>query len=261
MKLGILTALWGRENLTRIYLDRLRRLQGKYGIVAGCVGSERQFLGDCVDRGIMYADCENKPLGTKWNTGLQMFEGTDVTHVMTMGSDDFASDKFYEYAMDYAEKNNKDFCGCYDLWIYGGNPRRRGFGVLWYFRYKGFLVGPGRIYSRKALDLANWKLWHPSKNSGLDGSSAKTMRLLGQEIERGHWINRGENLFVVDIKTSGGNISSVPGAAKMETEGGVRDHLFKHLPDEADDLIKLIEYEASIDSGGGIIRSYDSQDT
>jgi hypothetical protein len=257
MKLGILTALWGRKELTYLYLNRMQRLQDKYGVMVGCVGSQNQFRESCLSREILYTDCENRPLGTKWNHGLQLFETTDVSHVMILGSDDFASDRFFEYAMDYAEKKNKDFCGCYDLWIYGGNPSRRGFGVLWYFRYRGFLVGPGRIYSRKALQFANWKLWHPSKNSGLDGSAAKTMRLLGDKIERGHWISKDEDLFIVDIKTAGGNISSIPGAAK-QTADDIEYMLKKHLPEDAENLLEFIDEQENNNSGSRVIRSYDS---
>lgn len=260
MKLGILTTLWHRPSLTHIFLDRLMRLQSKYNVIAICVGSDNEFKDACDSREIFYLDYENRPLGSKWNAGLQLFQATDVTNVMTLGSDDFVSDNFIEHAMNYAWSTQKDFCGAYDLWIYGANIKRRGFGVLWYFRYRGFLVGPGRMYSRKALTLANWKLWHPSKNSGLDGSSAKTMRLLGDKIDRGHWINREEDIFVIDIKTSGGNISSIPGAAKMEKEGDINQYLDKYLPQEADALKQLIHEEASVNNRSGVIRSYDSSD-
>lgn len=259
MKLGILTTLWQRPNLTPIYLDRLMRLQSKFNVIGACVGTDNQYRESCEVREILYVDCANKPLGSKWNIGLELLEKTDVTHVMTLGSDDFVSDNFIEYAMGYVQETKKDFCGAYDLWIYGANVKRRGFGVLWYFRYRGFLVGPGRIYSRHALDLANWRLWHPSKNSGLDGSSARTMRLLGDKIDRGHWVNREQGTFVIDIKTSGGNISSIPGAAKVEKEGVIHDYLHQFLPEEEEALEKLIHEEANYRGGSGIVRSYGSQ--
>lgn len=261
MRLGILTAVWGRPKLTRVYLDRLSKLQDKYDIVGVCVGSNDEFKDYCSEKNIIYTDCENRPLGRKWSHGLDRFKEVDVSHIMIMGSDDFGSYAFYEHAMDYAFKNDKDFCGALDLWMYGGNPRRYGFGILWYFRYGGFLVGPGRIYSRRALEMREWSLWSHGKNAGLDGSAAKSMRLLQDKINRGHWINKEEGVFIIDIKSAGGNISSIPGAAKEVKDGTLYDFLSKHMPEETEKLINIVNEEASNSGGRGIVRSYDSQNS
>lgn len=237
MKLGILTALWGRPQLTEIYLNRMQYLQQKYGIIGACVGTENEFKQDCLDRGIIYADHKNKPVSNKWNHGMLSFRDEDVDHVMIMGSDDFASDSFYEHSMKVAK--NKDFSGSTDLYIFGGRDNRRGFKQFFYFAYSGYLVGPGRCYSKRILEMLDFTPWGMGKNAGLDGSIAKNVKKLGRTVRRKSFGIKTEGLFMVDIKTKN-NISSIPGASKID-ERDFRDVLTQNLPPkEARDLIALL---------------------
>ncbi|MHC4634331.1 MAG: hypothetical protein ACYSYU_03835 [Planctomycetota bacterium] len=240
MKLGILTALWGRPQLTRIYLNRMQYLQKKYDIVGVCVGSENQYREDCWDRAIMYTDFKNRPLSTKWNHGMKVFEPIGITHVMVMGSDDFASDSFYEYAMDLAK--GKDFTGCKDLYIFGGRHNRRGYRQLFYFAHKGYVVGPGRCYSRRILEKMNFTPWDNGRNSGLDGSIARNVKNLGRTVVRRSFVMKDEGLFLVDIKTPN-NISSIPSASKP-MDDDFEEMINKNLPpNEAHDLIHYLRTE------------------
>ena len=237
MRLGILTAVWGRPELTVIYLNRMEYLQAKYDIVCGCVGSDNEFKEDCLERGIMYADYKNKPVSEKWNHGMKLFRDVDVSHVMIMGSDDFASDSFYEYSMKNAE--DKDFTGCRDLYIMGGRRRRRGFGQLFYFSYPAYLVGPGRCYSKRILEMMDFTPWGMNRNAGLDGSIAANVKKLGKTVRRKSFGMKEQGLFMVDIKT-GNNISSIPGASKPD-DRDFKDVLLENLPlREARDLIALL---------------------
>jgi len=234
MKLGILTAIWGRPQLTKIYLNRMKYLQEKYGIVCVCVGSENQFTQECLDRGIIYTDYNNKPVSNKWNHGMLSFRDIDIDHVMIMGSDDFASDSFYEYVMDMIK--GKDFTGCHDLYIYGARKGRRGFGQLFYFTYTGYVIGPGRCYSKRILKMMDFTPWDDGRNAGLDGSIARNVKRLGGTVVRKSFGMKEEGLFLVDIKTTN-NISSVPGAAKPY-EKDFKQLLIDNIPsNEAQDII------------------------
>lgn len=238
MRLGILSSLWNRRQLTELFLDRLAHLKKKYDIIPACVGSENQFAEDCKERGILYVDFPNKPLGLKWNEGIRQFERQPVTHIMILGSDDFVSDKFIEFSMRFAE--DKDFTGCKDLFMYGAHPRRRGFGQLFYFRYQGFLVGPGRCYSKEIVKEMNWTPWNVNKNAGLDGSITKSVKRLGGHVRRGSFVAKDRQLFVVDIKTSG-NISGIPGGAKPY-DGNFHNMLMENLPHrETENLITFLK--------------------
>jgi len=229
MKLGILSALYGRPELTRLFLDRLGHLKNTFDVLPAVVGTDFQFHEDCLKRGIAYLDHENKPLGRKWNHGIKYFMDKDVTHVMIMGSDDFSSDNFIEFSMKFAE--DKDFTGCKDVYMFGGHPGRRGWGRLFYFRYKGFLVGPGRCYSKKILEEMNWTPWNVNRNSGLDGSITKTVKMLGSHVKRGSFVMIDKGLFMVDIKTPG-NISGIPGAAKPFDLFDINTLLYDYLPEQ-----------------------------
>jgi len=97
MKLGILSTLFNRPYLTKLFLDRLAHLKNKFDVIPVVVGSENEFEEDCEKRGIIYTDHVNKPLGSKWNHGMRVFRELDITHVMVLGSDDFISDDFVEF--------------------------------------------------------------------------------------------------------------------------------------------------------------------
>ena len=238
MRLGILTAIWGRPPLTEIYLNRMEYLQAKYGVIGACVGSADEFKQDCLERDIIYSDYKNSPVSNKWNHGMQSFRDLDVSHVMIMGSDDFASDGFYEHSMKVAE--GRDFTGCTDLYIFGGRSNRRGFRQFYHFAYsKSYLVGPGRCYSKRILEMLDFTPWDMGKNSGLDGSVANNVKKLGSFVERRSFGMRAEGLFMVDIKTLN-NISSIPGASKIDNRD-FKDVLTENLPlRESRDLISYL---------------------
>ena len=246
VKLGILTALWGRPKLTVLFLKRLQALSAKFGITCVAVGSEGKPLEDrCREYGVEYIDHPNKPLGRKWNYGLQVFKNfPEVTHVMILGSDDFVSDDFVEYIIGFMTKHETDFFGCVDVYMFGANPKRRGFGQFYYFTYSGYLVGPGRCYSRKAIDLLDWQIWGDMRNFGLDGSAVKRIKTVYPQIQKYSFKMQREGLFMVDIKTQG-NISTIPGAAhKIE---GFVERLREEFPEaEAEGIIKLIKEQNAI---------------
>ena len=238
MKLGILSTLWHRPQLTELFLDRLEHLKEELDCVPVVVGTEDMFKSDCEDRGITYLDFTNRPLGRKWNHGIRAFKDLDVTHIMILGSDDFVSDDFIRFQMEFSK--DKDFTGCKDLYMFGANTKRRGFGQLFYFRYKGFLVGPGRVYSKRIVELMNYTPWNVNRNAGLDGSITKSVRLLGGTVKRGSFLMLDEGLFMTDIKSLV-NISGIPGGAKP-IEDNFEELLKQHLPEkEATNMIAYLK--------------------
>ena len=235
MKLGILTALWGRPTVTLIFLDRMKTIINKYGVQVIAVGSNDEYRAECEAREITYVDHENKPLGAKWNKGLSAVQHTDITNLMILGSDDLISDSFVEHELVFGE--GIDFGGCRDLYMIGAHPKRKGWGQFYYFKYAGYLVGPGRLFSRRVLEALNWHGWADNRNSGLDGSMAKAIKGV-EKVKRKSFTIKEHNLFLVDIKTPG-NISGIPGGAKP-VSGNMEDYLNYHLPDEAERILKLL---------------------
>lgn len=236
MKLGILTALWARQKVTMIFLDRIMNIINKYDVKVVAVGSNDEYRSECEARDIIYTDHINKPLGAKWNHGLKAFRHIDVTNIMILGSDDLVSDAFIEHELEFGK--GVDFGGPKDLYMLGANPRRRGWNQFFYFKYGAYLVGPGRIISRKVFDALNWHAWDDNRNAGLDGSVVKSIKRLGGTVKMGSFYIKDHDLFVVDIKTPG-NISGIPGGAKI-VNGKVEDYLNYHLPDEAERILKLL---------------------
>jgi len=240
MKLGILSALWHRPELTVLFLDRLEHLKKKFDVIPLVVGTEGEFRADCGKRGILYVDHENRPLGSKWNKGMQAMKDLPVTNIMILGSDDFVSDDFIEHSLTFAE--DKDFCGCMDLYMFSANRHRSGWAGFFYFAYQGWMVGPGRCYSRELMDKLKWSPWGVARNSGLDGSIAKNIKNLGIKIKAGTYRIKDKGLFMVDIKTYG-NISGIPGGAKL-LDDSFEEALSEHFPFE--EAFNLKEYLKSV---------------
>ena len=221
-----------------LFLDRLEHFKDRFGATCVAVGTDYMFSQECEARGIHYADHENRPVGKKWHHGIRTFKDLDVTHIMILGSDDFVSNDFIKFCMEFSE--DKDFTGCNDVYMYGAHPRRRGWREFFYFAYDGYLVGPGRCYSKRIVEMMNWHPWSDVRNSGLDGSIAKSVRTLGSTVRRGSFVMKDENLFMVDIKTVG-NISGIPGGAKT-IENNFPAMVRKNLPEgEANNLINYLK--------------------
>ena len=239
VNLGILTALWGRPELTELFLRRMSHLIDKFNITVMAVGSQGKELSAlCESYKVNYVEHENKPLGKKWNHGLEAMRDFPVTHVMILGSDDFVSDSLIEYSINKIEDRGYDFYGSKGLYIYGAHPKRRGFGQFWYFKYGGYVGGPARCYSRRLLDNCDWNLWSYNKNYGLDGSAVKRIKMLKDRVA-GSYDVETEGLFMVDIKSSG-NISGIPGGAKPR--GGFVNMLDTHLPkDESGGIVDFLK--------------------
>jgi len=238
IKLCILTALWGRPVLSKLFLERMGCLINTFGISVVAVVSGDSRLSDLCDiNRVCHVNCENKPLGKKWNTGLAACKDKNFTHLMILGSDDLPSNDFIRYNISRLS-DGYDYFGSRGLYMFGGRKNFRGFGELFYFRYGGYLVGPGRCFSRKFIEKCNWILWDNSRNSGLDGSAAKRVRK-DKFIKKGSYDVAEQGLFLVDIKTTG-NVSGIPSGAKKNPQDFV-DFVNKNLPpQEAENLKKFL---------------------
>lgn len=152
------------------------------------IGSERVAVrspGDPQEEveGWKYVECDNQPLGRKWNTGLQSF--TDVDAVMIVGSDDFIPLSYVETAIERIKKG-ADVVQGKGLYIHQD-------GKL-HWCYPG-APGAGRVISRRILERADWRLWEDGMERFLD-SSAQTVlqKCRARRI-------RLENAPILDVKT------------------------------------------------------------
>ena len=208
MKIGILTAVWQRPRITRIFAEGIKRLQKKFVITPVIVGSEGEAsMSLCREYGFMYLERPNEPLGRKFNEGLQVFKSTDVDYVIIMGSDDLVSDNLIEAYMPYMEKG-KDMMGILDVYFYDMLKKELhylyGYGLKKQDRHrKGETLGMARCIKRSVIERCRWELWMNPINKGLDWTMTQKLKRMGVRAIPLRLTDIGA--FAVDLK-SGNNI-------------------------------------------------------
>ena len=165
--ISIVSAIWQRPALTKIFLDSLVRYKKDYGINAVVAGSEKEKTRNmCIARGIEYIETDNKPLSNKFNNAARWAR---VLHkpkaFLILGSDDFLSDSFIQ---NYLTLLKYDVVGITDCYFYHTQSKEA---MYWkgYTNFRqGETIGLARMLSREVYDKLNGKLWPQNMNSGLD---------------------------------------------------------------------------------------------
>lgn len=168
MKIGLLTAIWGRPRLTELVWSYYESM-GLYQMMA--VTSPEDESHPFLRTGIEHSQ-PNNPLSNKWQGGLDAFYSmSDPDAVIIVGSDDLitpawidACRKLLEQGAEYIYMDGAFF---YDA------PTGR---MVWGYTEQ---QGLGRCISRSLLDRMNWQLWPAGHDRGLDG-------LMWQEVQKAH---------------------------------------------------------------------------
>ncbi|WP_290485725.1 hypothetical protein, partial [Idiomarina sp. UBA3162] len=170
-KFVVITAVWKREKLTKIFYDYYLKL--KYQLENTCeinllvIGSEGIASASAVDRfGGRYIEAPNSPLNEKWQAGVEVLRKQSFDAVIIVGSDDFLSPSVFK---SYAElyKQGANVVGFIDghffntstnemlFWGGYGGPKRD----LGMPERVGESIGMGRLLSREVLELLDYNVW------------------------------------------------------------------------------------------------------
>jgi len=169
MKITVIVAFWKRHQSTAIMLDNLRNL--KIDVVA--VGSEGAHSRELAEaHGAVYFECENQPLGRKWQRALTLARDLNPEAVMVLGSDNIANAALFE-RYSKALDNGAEYCGLYDAYQF--NP------CVWtLIHWPGYVgkragepIGSARCFSKSLLDRIGWQLWDEGLSSSLDWSATQ----------------------------------------------------------------------------------------
>jgi hypothetical protein len=162
--------MYERQELTNFVFSYYKKLKNKLKnkldlklLVCGSEGLKSKKI--AIENDFDYIEYENLPLSKKHNFLLSHSKNYDVDGVILIGSDDIISENTFDVYMD-AIKNDVDFLGFTDLYMYDGN-------MYYWSGYEkeriGETIGAGRFFSKKLLDTHNWDFWGDvSKNNGLD---------------------------------------------------------------------------------------------
>jgi len=122
MELLIYTCLWGRPEITKLFMAGVDRLVSAapagIKITKFATVSEDWAANTCVDNGWEYLKHDNFPLGKKWNAGLNdAINRFNFGHVLILGSDDIVSSEMWQ-VYETAIKQKLPFFGVSSMYAY-----------------------------------------------------------------------------------------------------------------------------------------------
>jgi hypothetical protein len=196
MRIGLLTCMWKRHELFRIYkrgIERLRKIHPIEVVIVGSEGWQSEKLCD----GFFYVEHPNSPLGAKSNAGMKFMELLSPDYVIGMGSDDFMSDSLFRFILNRCDEGY-DQIGFSDIWFYDKLNNVLGYWKGYTNYREGEPVGAGRVLSSRLLNLLAWQPRDEVERS-LDYTITKKL----ENIEHKKYICslKENNLFLVDVKT------------------------------------------------------------
>jgi len=201
MKISIVSAIWKRKALTKIFLSSLQRYKKDYGIEAAIAGSEGlKSKRMCLDYGVAYVETPNKPLSNKFVKASQLAAMRfNPDGFLILGSDDFIDDALIQKYFKTL-KDGADITGIKDCYFYHTRSKEAMHWIGYTNFRKGETVGMARMLSKKAFNKLNGKLWPSGMNSGLDYNMMKRLRMHNNF----NWISFSiKGMVAVDVKGQG----------------------------------------------------------
>lgn len=158
----VLTAAHGRHDIFQTFVNSV-----PYPLVI--IGSDDE--NKHTKRGEYYIT-ENKPLGKKWNTGLQHCKQYKFDYLVIVGSDDIFCPNLWKWYQTL----DVHYAGFTDFYLHDSGRVKYFNG---YTRNRiGEPQGSGRALHRNVLDTLDWKLWDDDINIGLDWSMTERLNKL-----------------------------------------------------------------------------------
>ena len=209
-RIGVVSAMWQRLELTDIIFSHIKKLRSSLApvmellpVVAGSEGEKSRCVAE--RNGFTYIEVENRPLGAKWNAALSLLRWQNIDGTVILGSDDLLNERFFHVLKRYIDE------GCLLLGLdtfFVLEPRN---GRL--MEWMGYLppregesVGAGRFLHRELLERLNWHLWDDSLNGGLDRSMWRRLKtdaiLRNEKFDSKTVCCQEEGIALVDVKSS-----------------------------------------------------------
>jgi hypothetical protein len=205
LKICLFTATYNRFELTDYVLSYYKNIKDKLKDVCDlhliCVGSDGEKGKIIAEKnGFEYLEHPNEPLTQKHNYGIMMCKKYNPDGVIHVGSDDIMGVEFFKHHIECL-KNGIDFCGILD--IYFLTKDKLGYWNGYKPDSSRYLepVGPGKLYSKRLMDLLNWKPWGDVKlNKSLDrvvNNNLKKLKFTSKVIKC-----EDVGALLIDIKTN-----------------------------------------------------------
>lgn len=157
-----------RKEITSINIKLLLR-QGIKIILVVSSEHERRFYSGFPIEVILR---QNRPLGYKWQEGVNYARNLSPDYLIILGSDDILSN-------DFAQKYCNDwlFVGFKSFWSYSGAK------LLLVSYLVNQCIGGGRVFHKDLLDAIEWKIFDTSRDKLLDDKASEISTNFAKCIE------------------------------------------------------------------------------
>ena len=144
MKIKVLTALWGRTEITHLFALGIQRLKTEFDLSVTATVSTEEDEAIALYHGFKPVFCDNQPLGNKWNEGYRSVKDEDWDALLIMGSDDLISNESLS-ALVNSKKPHVGFNSLIFLDSKTGQSYKMQYAT-------GRLIGAGRLLLRYACE-------------------------------------------------------------------------------------------------------------
>lgn len=195
-RVGILTAIWGRHDLTRVVLEWYAGMYVPgYEFTLLAVGSEWAKSEElALSSGWEYIQYDNLPLSDKWNAGMEALKGRGLDGVVIVGSDDLISAAYFDAVAEHI-RNGSTVVGLEDLYWYDVST-----GDCMYDRRVH--PGAGMYVSSKILDRVGWEPWPRGYDTMLDGAMMHNLYRHATPVATKYIDDTAERgVICIDLKT------------------------------------------------------------
>lgn len=175
-------------------INRFIEQSKKFGFSIVIAGSEGEISKE-IAKGCHYIEIANRPVSDKHNSMIAKAKELDCDGMVLMGSDDIVDDNYWKFIYSLNKDEDK-LIGLKDLYFYSTESKQ--IGLFQGYKDERQTIGAGRFFSRKILEMTNWKLWDDGLNKGLDTNCSFKLTKLG--IKEQSYSMKESDTFLVDIK-------------------------------------------------------------
>lgn len=141
---------------------------------------------------------DNKPLGKKWQTGIDLLRTMDFDYLLIVGSDDITSHKTIRLYERMIEEGGHQYIGFEDGLAMDFRTKK-------FRHFKGYKnhrlgesIGANRLISRELLEKIDYKVFPIDRHRFMDGVLTENLKKIG---ERNTLIKSGKKPYRLGIKT------------------------------------------------------------
>lgn len=203
MKIAIITAIWKRPEIFKLFTEGIRQITKAHPtvkfevVVAGSEGKNSESI--VKEAGFHYIEIPNQPLAEKHNSTLKKVKTLSPDYIICLGSDDILSPELVGLYIEKLQTQKLDIIGLKDFYFY---DVRNGKAIYWAGYNdgrKGLFCGAGVILSAKVLNVWGWKIWNNAHNAVLDNSLHEKIRMT--PCKKLTICLRDEKMYAVDLKS------------------------------------------------------------